>query len=176
MRKDCITKTKTERLILRRLKKSDWQTVSYLRSDKKVNEFVERPSAESREKALEFIAKINDAFEVRNIYYWAITIKNNDQMIGSICLWNFSNDKKRAEVGYDLSPRFQKNGIMNESLENIIEFGFKTLNLEVIEAYTHKNNESSKRLLERNGFAFVPDKKDENNDANIIYELKRTVA
>ncbi len=147
--------------------------ISYLRSNKEVNEFVKRPAAESKEKALEFIKKTNNGINNRKLYYWTITEKNNCEMIGSICLWNFSQDQKSAEVGYDLSPKSQRKGIMNESLKSVLEFGFKKLNLDIIEAYTHKNNESSKKLLERNGFTFVKDKKDEHDKDNIIYEIKK---
>lgn len=108
---------KTERLLLRKLKPADWEMISYLRSDKDINEFVKRPSAESKEKAMEFISKINDGINNQSLYYWTITEMNNIKMIGSICLWNFSKDKKIAEIGYDLSPKFQGKGIMNESLK-----------------------------------------------------------
>lgn len=173
MTQNYLPEIQTERLLLRRLKPSDWEMISYLRSDEKVNEWVKRASAESKEKALAFISKTNRGIENRNLYYWAITEKNSDQMIGSICLWNFSKDQKIAEVGYDLSPKFQRKGIMNESLKRVLDFGFKELNLDFIEAYTHRQNESSKLLLERNGFVLILSKKDENNQDNIIYELKK---
>jgi ribosomal-protein-alanine N-acetyltransferase len=147
--------------------------ISYLRSDKEVNEFVKRPSAESKEKALEFISKTNSGIDDKNFYYWTITEKDKGEMIGSICLWNFSKDNKIAEIGYDLSPKFQGKGIMNESLKSVLEFGFKNLNLDFIEAYTHRKNGSSKKLLERNGFVLVENKKDEHNLDNIVYEIKK---
>ena len=162
----------TKQLLLRKLKNSDWEMISYLRSDKEVNEFVKRPTAESKEKALEFILKTNKGIDDQNLYYWVITEKNKSEMIGSICLWNFSQDQKSAEAGYDLGPEFQRKGIMGESLKSVLEFGFEKLDLDIIEAYTHKNNESSKKLLEKNGFTFVSGKKDEHNQYNIIYEIK----
>ncbi len=164
---------KTERLLLRRLKQSDWEMISYLRSDKEVNKFVKRPKAKTKEKALEFISKINTGIDERNLYYWVITEMNSDQMIGSICLWNFSTDQNTAEVGYDLSPKYQGKGIMNESLQSILEFGFNILNLDLIEAYTHKKHKSSKKLLERNRFKLVLNKRDKDNQDNIIYEVKK---
>ncbi|WP_228530406.1 GNAT family N-acetyltransferase [Tamlana sp. I1] len=166
----------TERISLISLKKSDWEMISFLRSDKKVNEFVNRSSAETKEKALDFIKKINTEFNNRNSIYWKITEKNTDIMLGSICLWNFSEDRKTAEIGFDLRPKYQGKGIMNESLNSIIEFGFEKLNLESIEAYTHYKNESSKRLLQRNGFELVSGKKDKDNENNIIYKLKKPAA
>ena len=160
---------KTKRLLLRRLNESDWKMISYLRSDKEINKFVTRSSAESKEQALEFITKINNSIENQKLFYWTITEKKNNQMIGSICLWNFSKDRRIAEVGYDLSPKFQGKGIMDESLKSILDFGFKNLNLDIIEAYTHKNNEPSKKLLEKNKFKLVVGKNDEGNQDNIIY-------
>ena len=169
-------KIQTERLLLKKLETSDWKVISFLRSDKKVNEFVERPKAETKEKALEFIQKINTGIDNRNLYYWKITERNKNEMIGSICLWNFSKDRKTAEIGYDLSPKYQGRGIMNESLKNVTEFGFQKLNLNLIEAYTHQQNTGSTKLLERNGFNLVKGKKDEHNADNIIYELKKPAA
>ncbi len=162
----------TDRLILRRLTTSDWETVSYLRTDKKVNEFVTRPAAETKEKALAFISRINDNIKEQEAYYWAIAEKENDQMIDSICLWNLSKDGKYAEVGYDLHPKSQGKGIMNESLKAVMGFGFNNLGLDVIEAFTHKNNLSSIKLLERNGFRLVEGKMDADNPDNIIFEKR----
>ena len=170
MNQNSFPEIKTKRLLLRRPKASDWEMIAYLRSDKEINKFIKRPSAESKEKALEFISKTNSGIEKQTLLYWIITKKNNDQMIGSICLWNFSKDRKIAEVGYDLSPKFQGQGIMDESLKSILDFGFKNLHLDLIEAYTHHKNEPSKKLLERNKFKLIVDKKDQYNSDNIIYE------
>lgn len=39
---------------------------------------------------------------------------------------------------------------MNEVLKSVLKFGFKNLKLETIVAFTHKENISSKKLLEIN--------------------------
>ena len=173
MNKNYIHKIKTERLLLRELKQSDWEVISYLRSDLDVNKFVKRPSAETKEKALEFISKISNGIKKQNFYYWSVSEKSNPEMVGSVCLWNFSEDKKTAEIGYDLSPKFQQKGIMNEALKSVLKFGFENLKLESIEAFTHKENVSSKKLLERNKFKLIKGRKDEHNKDNIIYEIKK---
>ncbi len=165
---------RSKRLLLRQLQPTDWETISFLRSDKKVNEFVIRPGAKSKKEALAFISKINKGIIDKTLYYWVITEKTNPKMIGSICLWNFSEDKKVAEVGYDLHPEHQGKGVMTESLKSVVRFGFNTLHLEHIEAFTHQLNESSTRLLEKNGFSLVPDKKDEHNLNNIVYDIKKS--
>ncbi|WP_420572839.1 GNAT family N-acetyltransferase [Kordia sp.] len=175
MNTNTFPEIQTERLLLRRLQVSDWEVVSYIRSDKKMNEFIKRPIDPSKEAALKFITRINNNIDTNTVYHWVITKQNDPKMIGSICLWNFSEDKKTAEVGYDLSTAFQGKGIMNETLKTILEFGFHTLQLDTIEAYTDRRNESSKRLLEKNQFSIVLGKKDSDNEDNIVYEIKNNM-
>lgn len=171
MKTNSLPQLQTKRLFLRTLKISDWKAISYLRSDRTVNKFVKRESAETKEKALAFISKINAGIQNQNMYYWSISEKRESEMIGSICLWNFSNDRKTAEVGYDLNPTFQQKGIMDEALKGVTEFGFNSLKLTCIEAFTHKENTASKNLLERNKFDYNPNRIDENNPNNSIFEL-----
>lgn len=161
----------TDRLILRRLLKDDWKQIQYLRSDGDVNKFVKRSSAETREKALKFISKINTELEMQKCVYWSICLKGDSYMIGSICLWNFSEDRKKAEVGYDLHPQFHKQGIMGEAMKAILDFGFHQLNLDKIEAFTQQNNEPSKLLLERNNFILNKDRFDNEHPLNMIFEI-----
>lgn len=87
-------------------------------------------------------------------------------------MWHFSEDRKVAEVGYDLHPGYQKKGIMSEALNRVMEFGFNELKLTKIEAFTHKDNESSKRLLTRNNFHLVYNRIDEGNLDNVIFEIE----
>ena len=93
-------------------------------------------------------------------------------MLGSICLWNFSGDRLKAEVGYDLNPAFHGMGLMDEAMKMVLRFGFDVLKLESIEAYTQGNNEPSKRLLVRNHFVLQPERMDEENPLNFIYVLQ----
>jgi len=163
----------TDRLVLRRLLRSDWEMLSYLRSDPDINQFVKRSSAKTKEKAFEFIDMINDSFDSSKSYYWVITVKDIDDMIGSISLHSFNEDRTIGEVGYDLSPVFQKKGIMDESLKAVINFGFENLKLDAITAYTQWNNPSSVKLLNRNGFVLNEGMVDETNEDNRIFQLNR---
>lgn len=165
---------KTHRLILRKPELTDWPVISYLRTDSEVNRFVNRSTAETKEKAIEFIEKALANTAEDKLVNWFICLKDDHEMIGSICLWKISEDRKTAEIGYDLSPAYWGNGIMNEAMEAIINYGFETLSLEKIEAYTSKQNEPSKSLLIKNGFQLNNDKVDPDNSSNIIFELRRS--
>ncbi|MCF8239684.1 MAG: GNAT family N-acetyltransferase [Saprospiraceae bacterium] len=167
-----FTALQTSRLLLRKLMPSDWEMICFLRSDKKVNEFVDRPPAESKEEALAFISKIRAGNNNQGSYYWTITELDREDMIGSICLWNLSSDGQRAEVGYDLHPEYQGKGFMKESLKAVLDFGFQKLGLQVIDAYTHRLNEPSRKLLVACGFKLVEGKNDEDNENNVVYEIR----
>ncbi len=163
----------TKRLVLEQLEKSDDKAIQFLRSDKTVNAFVKRPQTNTIEEAEKFIDKINTGIAKGDWLFWAIRPKNQPDLIGTICLWNFSENRKIAEVGYDLHPNFHGQGIMSESLKSVLKLGFNILKLDQIEAYTHRNNEPSKILLSKNDFSYVDGKIDPDNLDNIIYSIDR---
>ena len=168
---------KTERLLLRKIEELDCDTILFLRSNKTVNKFIERPETKkikNKTDAIKYINEINEAIEKNKSISWGITYKTNRKIIGTICLWNFSKKNKTAEVGYDLNPEFQGLGIMSEALNSIIDFGFNNLKLDTVEAFTHWENENSRKLLEKKGFVLIEHRKGFENDSNIIFELKNT--
>jgi ribosomal-protein-alanine N-acetyltransferase len=163
----------TERILLRQLEESDAGEIFFLRSDTNVNRYIDRPKAKSVEDAMEFINKINSGIKVNKWFYWAASLKGDSKLIGTVCLWNFSEDKKAAEIGYELNPAFQGKGYMNEVLKEVIEFGFNKLKIYKIDAYTHKDNVKSTNLLLKNNFKLDAERKDKENENNIIFTLRR---
>ena len=61
---------------------------------------------------------------------------------------------------------------MSEALNLIIDYGFNQLKLHKIEAYTHRDNKRSKKLLETNGFQLIKFRTDSDNAYNVIFELE----
>lgn len=165
---------KSERLLLRKIEESDDAIILYLRSDETINQYIERPENRKTKtiaQALQFINEITQDYHNNKSVTWGIISKNEPQLIGTICLWNISKNNTIAEVGYGLNPAFQNKGIMTEALKCVIDYGFNELKLIKIEAFTHYKNESSKKLLEKTGFHFMENRKDQDNDSNSIYEL-----
>ncbi|MGB1268364.1 MAG: GNAT family N-acetyltransferase [Flavobacteriaceae bacterium] len=161
----------TERLKLRKVTLEDANEVFFLRSDKVVGKYIARNRQQTIEEAEDFIKARQEDIAQHKLSHWAITIKGDDTLVGSICLWNFTKNNTVAEVGYDLNPAFQKKGIMNEALGLVLSFGFNKLNFSQIEAFTQKQNQSSVTLLKRNAFKQHPTRIDEGFPKNIIFEL-----
>jgi ribosomal-protein-alanine N-acetyltransferase len=142
----------TERLTLRQLISTDDTQIFALRSNDNVNKYLGRKPSKSIDDAKNFIKTINDNIQRNDSLYWAITLNDTDKLIGTICLFNFSEDHSEAEIGYELLPDFQGKGIMQEATSKVISFGFQYVGLHSIEAYTHFENQSSTRLLEKLNF------------------------
>ena len=45
-----------------------------------------------------------------------------------------------AELGYRIIPDYQGQGLLKESLLGSVEYGFKVMNLNFLEAFTEQNN------------------------------------
>ena len=142
----------TNRLLLRQLNADDAKEIFALRSNPIVNKYLDRPIARSIDDALAFIKRINFAIESGQSIFWAISLKTGPELIGTICLWNFSEEKNKAEIGYELLPHYHGKGIMLEAITAIIHYGFEIAGLQKIEAWTVGRNTYSVRLLEQNHF------------------------
>jgi len=143
---------KTERLTLRQLRSSDDKEIFALRSNDNVNKYLDRKPSKSIDDAKNFIKTINENIQRNDSIYWAITLNSTDKLIGTICLFGFSDDNSKVEIGYELLLGFQGKGIMQEAISKVIHFGFQYVGLNSIEAYTHSENKSSTRLLEKLNF------------------------
>lgn len=164
----------TDRLYLRTLQETDVDEIMFLRSDSTVNKFVKRDITKNADDALKFIKKIKNNVANKAVCYWCITEHANPKAIGTICLWNFSEDSKTAEVGYDLHPEFHGKGLMTEALKAVLHFGFNKLNLENIEAYTQHDNIDSLRLLQKQNFEKINSRIDDENADNLILVLNKS--
>ena len=142
----------TDRLILRQMNNEDKDEIFALRSNKKVSQYINRPIAKEVDEALQYIEMINEGIDRNDWVLWAITLKESNQLIGTICLWNFSIEQSKGEVGYELSPELQGKGIMQEAIKAVLEYGFKTIELQTIEGSVQTENQKSIQLLERNKF------------------------
>lgn len=164
----------TDRLILRTLTEFDSFEVLGIRSHPVINQFLHRDSPKNTFEALDFILNIQRKSANGEIFFLGIALQNKPELIGTICLWNFSGDRKTAELGYELLPEYHGKGIMSEAVTFILNFGFEDLNLSKIEAFTNKNNLNSIQLLQKFNFTLNVNRKDEKYPENLIFELARS--
>ena len=139
-----------------------------MRSDKEINKYLDRQISKTIEDAINFINKINDNIKKNNSIYWVISFTKTKTFVGTICLFNFSNEKRSCEIGYELLTNFQGHGIMKEAAEKVIDYAFQTLQFEKIVAFTHNGNQNSTKLLAKFNFIKSIEADTENPDFSIF--------
>jgi len=164
----------TERLTLRQLVITDEQEIFTLRSDSEINKYLDRQVSTTIDDARNFINKVNENINKNNSLYWAITLSHKNILIGTICLFGFSDENDKCEIGYELLTNFQGQGIMREAVKNVIEYAFNTIKVRKIEAFLHKDNQSSIKLLEKLSFRNSNDPANTNADL-ICYHLTNSI-
>ncbi|HEX5150032.1 MAG TPA: GNAT family protein [Parafilimonas sp.] len=142
----------TERLLLREITRADAADFFTLRSNKDLMQYIDRPLAQTMQDALNLIGIIITALKNNDGITWGISLKNDAQLIGTIGLWRIIKEHYRAEIGYLLSDAFQRQGIMQEAITAVINYGFNMMGLHSIEANVNPANAASILLLEKNKF------------------------
>jgi len=168
-------KLETERLQLKEINESHVEDILRIRSNEVINQFVQRNSPKNNYDALQFILTIKEKTKNSETFYWGISLKDQPNLIGTICLWKFTEDRKQAEVGYELLPEYHRKGMMSEALAAVVDFGFNTLQLQEIVAMTNKFNENSKGLLVKHQFILEEGREDEGFPDNLVFSLNKNV-
>ncbi len=157
---------KTDRLILRQLLISDDKELFALRSNEKVNKYLDRTPNKIIEDSQIFIETI-----LKNqLIYWAITM--NNQLIGTICLFGFEDSSGKAEIGFELLPDFQGKGIMYEATSKVIEYSFEMIQLNLLEGFVHKENQPSRKLLKKLNFKLLSNNNSIDTDFDLFQLMK----
>lgn len=169
----------TDRLTLRQLRCDDNKEIFNYQKDKNNFEHVDMPIYKRIEEAQDYIVRMNRGIAKNRWIIWAIADKATDNILGTISIWNISIVDERGELGYGLFPVNIGKGLMTEALKRVVTYGFDTMGLKRIEAYTNETNIKSRSLLERNGFRFIslfPENHDRDDDSSIqmvIYSKER---
>lgn len=162
---------KTDRLLLRETTLSDNEEVFHLRSDLEIIKYIKRAPQKNIKEAETFINKVATDIASGICIEWSITLIDQPKMIGSICLWNIKENEKTAELGYALMTNYHNKGIMTEAITAVLQYGFETMQLKMIDAYTDFENKASVSLLLKSGFVLNDEKRDEENERNRVYEI-----
>ena len=164
----------TKRLTLRQLVIKDEQEIFTLRSDSEINKYLDRQVSNTIDDARDFINKINENINKNESLYWAITLGDRNILVGTICLFSFSDDDGKCEIGYELLTNFQGQGIMKEAAEKVIDYAFNTIKVQKIEAVFHRDNRRSINLLEKLLFR-NSNEPDKTNPELICYNLRNPI-
>ena len=146
-----MRKLETERLLLRGWLLDDLDDLYEFAQNVDVGVMQGWKPHESKEESL---VALN--FYIADDERWAIVLKENNKVIGSI---KTSPDENRGRyyakyVSYVLSADYWGKGYMTEALSRIIKYVFEEMKLDLLSVFHFPHNNRSKRVLERCGFQY----------------------
>ncbi len=162
---------------LRPFRFSDVDDLVHHADNEKVAQFLtdQFPNPYTNEDAIKFIQFANQSTPLG---IFAITYK--DKVIGGIGLHPQRDImRKNMELGYWIGEEYWNKGILTRLVPAIVEYGFKTFDIERIFARPFGNNPASAKVLEKAGFKLEARfkktvfKKGEMLD-ELVYGIRRT--
>ncbi len=149
---DAFPVLETDRLILRQVTSNDANSLLTYLSDIDVMKYVGLEPFKSIDDALDEISWYKSIFEKGTGIRWGISLKGQEEIIGSCGFLNRVAEHYRAELGFELSKEHWGKGIASEAIKNVICYGFEQMNLQRIEALIEPPNIPSQKVVERQGF------------------------
>jgi RimJ/RimL family protein N-acetyltransferase len=141
-----------DRIRLRWISEEDTDAFYSIYSNPEVMRYWSTPPLADRVEAENLIRKIQRDWQQRLILKWGIALRADDQLIGSLTLFNLDFNHRRAEIGYALGREHWGHGYMNEALMAVLKYAFEVLELHRIEADVDPRNTASIKTVERLGF------------------------
>ena len=149
------TKLETERLILRKFKITDAQDMfdNYASSDN-VTKYMTWETHKNIDVTKEYLQSLTESYSDGKVFDWAIKLKSENKVIGSISAKNLNENISKIEIGYCIGEKWWNHGIVTEALKEIIRFLFEEVDINRIEAYHDIRNPASGRVMQKCGMKF----------------------
>lgn len=138
---------------LRGPRREDADALFQLFADPQVMRYWSRPPMTTRSEAEGLIEEIDESFAQRTKLNWMVTLRSDDVVIGTCTLFRMEPRHRRAEIGYALRSDYWCRGLASEAATLALDWAFRVLGLHRIEADIDPRNQSSRKLLQRLGFA-----------------------
>ena len=142
----------TQRLRLRQLRHDDADRMMELFSSPEVLRYLKMDPTDTRDKAVGMIDWLNGTYESKEAVQWAITLLNDDQLIGNCGTYGWDREDRRIDIGYQMLPAYWGQGYATEASKAIIDWSFEHFNLHRVQADCTDGNIASERVLLKCGF------------------------
>lgn len=106
---------------------------------------------DSTAEAADFIRNNTQAFNMEDAWF-QLAICKDGRVIGDIGIHFIGPDNLQCELGYTLSPEYQKRGLAGEAVSAVVTYLFRELGKHRVIAVLNPENTASARLLDRLGF------------------------
>ncbi len=149
---------KTERLVLRQWRESDFDAFAQLNADPRVMEYF--PSVTSREESNEQAKRMQTKIEETGYGFLAVSVAAIAEFIGFVGLNSIDqlswpvHFSPAIEIGWRLASPYWGKGYATEGAKACLKYGFDILGLDEIVAFTAKENFPSQAVMSRIGMSY----------------------
>jgi [ribosomal protein S5]-alanine N-acetyltransferase len=141
----------TERLILRKIEAGDHKAVFEYSSDPEVAQFMTWDAHKTPENSKHLVKFIMKRYKDNKPANWAVILKSDNKLIGTCGFVSSFPANKRAEISFAIRKDCWGRGYATEAVKKTIEFGFKEIKYNRIEAFCDVENKASSRVMEKCG-------------------------
>ncbi|GBG96273.1 GNAT family N-acetyltransferase [Lactococcus termiticola] len=138
------------RLLLRPFAMSDVDDM-YVYASRPENLTFVFPPHQSKDETAQAIVQ---QFMKAPLGHWAIELKADHRMIGSINFIKIDQKRMSAEIGYVLNMDYWGLGLVAEALKTLVVFSFEQFGLKTLIIKVDKENQASKSVALKAGFQF----------------------
>ena len=142
----------TPRLVLRPFRHADAPDLFAMYSDPQVFRHIPVGDWKHLDEAHQRIARDVNMMAEGTYVRLAVERREDARVVGEVLLFNFAPESRRAEIGYALARNAWGCGYVAEALPPLVDFGFRDLDLNRIEAIIDPRNTASAKVLQRLGF------------------------
>lgn len=144
---DTNIKLETKRLTLRKPSSDDIEDIFEYAKEEEVAKFTRFKAHKSLQDTKMFLQIVKQQHQNKTALTLLLELKENKKVIGAISFENISQDDERAKFGFVLSKKYWSQGLMTEAIQKFLEFGFKKIKFNRIEAFSNIENFRSSNLL-----------------------------
>ena len=158
-----IPRLETERLILRRIKESDYLDIYEYSSDIEVTKYLTWYPHTSVKETKDYTNYLQKRYDSGKFFDWGLIYKEDGKFVGTCGFTSINLNKNTCEAGYVLSKKYWGMGLVPEALECVMEFAFNYFKFDRVEARYLDGNANSKRVMQKSGMVL------EKIDYNILH-------
>lgn len=146
----------TERLLLRPFTEGDAeQMFRNWTSDARCAKYMLWEPDPSLEQTRQHLAEILQRYRENPLFFrWAITLRQDKEVIGSMQLRPVENSVETGGVGYVIGQNWWGQGYMAEALTAVIRYGFERVEFKSICASHFPENPASGRVMQKAGMTY----------------------
>ena len=141
----------TDRLLLRKIQPCDAMDMYEYACRPETSEYLTWEKHPYYSYTVELISFFQREYAQGRYFDFAVVLKDENKMVGTVGFTSFDDKNRTAEVGYVINPSYHGRGIAPEALSVVINFAFCELGINRVEAKYIVGNTPSLRVMEKCG-------------------------